>query len=72
MEITIHPGEPNTYNIINIAWFDRNGKIVRTKVNIDILLSDDKRALSFKVNDYTVAVLDDDKHKPKRRNDANT
>lgn len=66
MEITIHPGEPNPFNIINIAWFDRNGKIVRTKLNIEILLSEGKRALEFKVNDHTVAVLDDDKYKPKK------
>ena len=64
MEITIHPGEPNPFNIINIAWFDHNGKIVRTKLNIEIFLSEGKRALEFRVNDYPVAILDDDKYKP--------
>lgn len=57
MEITIHTGNQNDQNKINIDWFDHNGINQKTGIIVSILPQDKPRTLQITINGVIIATI---------------
>jgi hypothetical protein len=59
-ELTLHTGCQGDWDTINIDWFNENGVLKHTKLDIIIQEQDRPRTLEIRVNGVTVAVINSD------------
>lgn len=57
MEITIHTGLQNSFNTINVDWFDHNGVRQKTVVEVNVLPQDKPRTLEILINGVRLATI---------------